>query len=303
MFNNYYIKKVSNEINYIDVGARGGVRTSLPKILWDEISYIAYEPDIKARQTIKNATDKVKCYPYGLAEKKSKRNFYLNKDAYTSSLYPANETLLKEYMPKHNKGRELKSLLEVDCETLDSTLSETPHLIKIDTQGAELEILKSAEANLRNFAPLVIAETWTAEVYRGAGPLWEIMHYMDSLGYQVFDISIAAAWGHDSEQKIKSFKQKIIGLDVLFVKKYSALCELRNSSFKDWHQLCGLLEVYGFRDYAWFIANNIKFDGRSEVMKTLEKNDKIDGYFFIKILKKILKRLFPGLIHRPRLHY
>lgn len=303
MLNNYILKNLTpNSVNYIDIGARGGIKDSLPPILWECVSIIGFEPDMKATNFLDQQPNS-KCYTCGLSNKNEVVDFYLNHNGPTSSLYPANYPYIEQYNKKNNTGRITKKVVKVDCKRLDNVLTEIPHLIKIDTQGSEFDILQGSENLLKKYAPVVITETWTKEVYRGARPAWSIMDYMDSLGYDLFDLNVAAAWGHETNGKIKNYKQKNVGLDFLFVKRIDAL-KKTDLVDVDWVILCSLLECYGFRDYAWYISDLIDFVSSKIIKEKLEYNDKLDFKISRKILRRICKIFkINNLIHKPRLHY
>jgi FkbM family methyltransferase len=303
MFNNYLLKTLNrNSINYIDVGARGGIEGSLPPILFEKVNVIGFEPGEKEFRDYEHEAHN-KCYSYGLSNKDQVLDFYLNHNVPTSSLYPSNYPYLDQYSKQYNIGRCTKSVLKVECKKLDNILTEIPHLIKIDTQGSEFDILEGAKTLLKKYAPVVIAEAWTKEVYLGAKPVWSIMDFMDSLGYDIFDFNVAAAWGHDTNSRISNYKQKNVGLDLLFVKKFEFL-QVTKLNDVEWINLCALLEAYGFRDYAWYLTENISFKSSKEIQLKLEENDRKEAFIIFKILKKICKILkFKKLIHIPRLHY
>ncbi len=75
-------------------------------------------------------------------------------------------------------------ILSVPVVSLDDYFS--PHdsvgLLKIDAEGAELEILKGAEALLRRCAPLLVFECENRHLTHG--DVGDVFAYLDSLGYQ-----------------------------------------------------------------------------------------------------------------------
>ena len=193
------------------------------------------------------------------------------------------------------------------CKKLDDVFNDkVPHLIKIDTQGSELDILKGSEQILRNYAPLVIAETWTKEIYSKAPCSWSIMKYMDSLGYTIFNYSIAHSDFYDTKNKINHCKANIGGFDFLFVKDFSSLKKSKLSS-DDYLILCSLMEFFSFRDYAYYIAKNIKFHKASDIIDKLEENGQLDRRFLVRIAKRFISLInrklhTQYLVHTPSLH-
>ena len=161
--------------------------------------------------------------------------------------------------------------------------------IKIDTQGAELDILRGAKQLLCDYAPLVTCETWCAEVYKDAPLMHEIIAYMDSLGYQVFDMEIAAAWRHGASSNKSNSKTKSIGYEVLFVKTKNI-----ESLYKDHEYFLKfilLLELYGYRDYAIYLLSNEEDAIFNDVKNKLIENQQKEMQFLSKIFNKIINAI------------
>lgn len=237
-------------VNYLDVGARGDVSEPWSLFTPGTIKVIGFEPDPKECERLSKKYPERKYYPNALWGEKTTRPFYLCDWVSTSSMYPPAEQSNKQYRPNHWTGRTPSKTMMVDCVPLDSVISseDAPDFIKIDTQGAELEILHGAEQLLQKGAPLVLTETWCTEVYKGSPLTHDIMSYMDSLGYQVFDINVAAAWQHKTKAlQDTRCKAKTIGFDLLFVKKMEFF---KSESVNQLLKFSALCELYGFRDYA-----------------------------------------------------
>lgn len=67
-----------------------------------------------------------------------------------------------------------------DFVTLDTLIAETagPHLIKIDVDGAELDVLRSGEQSLRKESSLLVVETHSAELER------DCIEFLEGLDYE-----------------------------------------------------------------------------------------------------------------------
>ncbi|MCZ4221795.1 FkbM family methyltransferase [Pedobacter rhodius] len=64
---------------------------------------------------------------------------------------------------------------------------ETADLIKLDTQGSELEILKGGEKVLQT-AQLVLVEVSLLQIYKGAPLVDEVINFMKDRGFVLYDI-------------------------------------------------------------------------------------------------------------------
>lgn len=262
-------------VNYLDVGARGDIAEPWSLFSPNKIKVIGFEPDPVECARLSKVYPERKYYPNALWSGQANRPFYLCEWSSTSSMYPPAESSNRQYRDKHWTGRVPVQTLYVDCVPLDSIVApeDAPDFIKIDTQGAELEILKGAVKLLENGNPLVLAETWCTEVYAGMPLTHDVMAFMYKLGYQVFDLNVAAAWQH----RILSLrdvhgKAKTIGFDLLFVKQ---LDKLKFENEGDLLKFAGLCELYGFRDYAMAVLENstLKSERKSEALEEMVQND------------------------------
>ena len=136
---------LKDPIILIDVGSTGGIEQHFKEI--EELLHvITFDPDPRAT-TIKTK-GKFENFKIGLWSKKDQKNLYLTKFPQASTIYKLNDKILSSFLnyPCHKKIGEEK--LEVD--SMENILSSTiyPHFIKVDAEGADLEILKGAERYL-----------------------------------------------------------------------------------------------------------------------------------------------------------
>jgi FkbM family methyltransferase len=80
----------------------------------------------------------------------------------------------------------IREVIDVDVITLDDAVSESPAfsrgLLKLDTQGNELRILKGATHALRHFSAIQL-EVGFQPLYEGAADFDEALHTLNDLGY------------------------------------------------------------------------------------------------------------------------
>lgn len=86
------------------------------------------------------------------------------------------------------QGKDSKSF-EVDLIRLDDTLNDLiPDMIKVDVEGAELDVLKGAEGLIKRFLPTLIVEISDLREKTQSESI-EIVEYIKSLGeYQIFKL-------------------------------------------------------------------------------------------------------------------
>jgi hypothetical protein len=97
---------------------------------------------------------------------------------------------------------------------LDSIIEDlhfsSPDFIKLDVQGYEIEVLKGANLALK-FSEFVLIEM-TLMPLNHEPIILEVMNYMDSFGFQLYDISSLMR---------KPYDKALYQIDGLFVKKVS----------------------------------------------------------------------------------
>ena len=99
-----------------------------------------------------NSSKGVKYYPYALGKSNEKRKLYITQHPMCSSLYKPNEDLIKLY--NNFEVAYLKEETEIDTISLDYFIDkhdvQNIDFIKIDVQGAELDIFKGGSNALKD---------------------------------------------------------------------------------------------------------------------------------------------------------
>ena len=85
---------------------------------------------------------------YALSDKNTNKKFYINKNSYTSSFNRIN----LNYKHTHEKDK-IKNSIQVKTITLDAYINlnqiKKIDILKIDTQGHELNVLKGSKKSLK----------------------------------------------------------------------------------------------------------------------------------------------------------
>jgi hypothetical protein len=168
-------------------------------------------------------------------------------------VHPPNQAVLERYRACHGDPRDTEAVIQVPCVSIDEAISElslTPDFLKIDTQGAEYEILQGARHTLESCLFGVITETWTTEVHAGQKLTGDILTLMHERGFSLFDLTVAAAWQRRSvDTRPVNGKGQVTGLDLLFLREpasFVATC----ASIARRVKAAAIAELYGFPDVA-----------------------------------------------------
>jgi FkbM family methyltransferase len=127
-----------------------------------------------------NAAKGVKYYPYALGKANEKRNLYITQHPMCSSLYKPNESLISLY--NNFEVAYLKNQTEVETISLDYFVDQNKigaiDFIKIDVQGAELDIFKGGKKTLENVLK-IICEVEFIPHYENQPLFGDVCNYLD----------------------------------------------------------------------------------------------------------------------------
>ena len=180
----------NEKIISLDVGAQGGFNSDkffpskyncfFKKILIEPINSEAEK--LESKKLVINK---------GLWSKKEKKNLnILDNRLGSSSMYEPDEELfdLHDLKKKDYENYKVTSFVEIECDTLTNQLKELEinklDYLKIDTQGAELEILKG----IGEYRPLLIkTEAHFFSMYKNV-PNWnKLVSFLYELNYTLID--------------------------------------------------------------------------------------------------------------------
>ena len=180
----------NSKLSALDVGAQGGFNSDnfFPNKYNHFFENILIEP-------IKAEADKLKNTKFvinkGLWSKKENKKLYiLDNRLGSSSMYIPNEESfdLHNINKKDFEDYKVTRTIEIECDTLSNQLSElninSLDYLKIDTQGAELEILKG----IGNYRPLLIKiEAHFFSMYKNVPSWHELVNYLYNMDYILID--------------------------------------------------------------------------------------------------------------------
>lgn len=115
------------------------------------------------------------------------RAFHVSRSNDSSSLLDVSERGTAAF-----PGTEQAALIEVETVRLDAALAGAellrPTLLKIDVQGAELEVLRGTQALLPSIDALFV-ECSFVELYAGQALIGDVAHYLVEAGFQLTGLS------------------------------------------------------------------------------------------------------------------
>lgn len=176
-------KMDTSEIKLIyDIGCLNGVDSFLLSELFDS-KVIGFEglPDNHKKHLLGKNTDKVKFYNMIIRNYDGKTKFFHKEKNGIHGIFEQNLSKTKDI------------LVDLDCKRIDTFINENnlsvPDLVKIDVEGATLEVLESFGSLLEEIKVLQV-ETEEVEYFSGQTLEPEVLEYLYNKGfYSIFKSS------------------------------------------------------------------------------------------------------------------
>jgi FkbM family methyltransferase len=196
MFNS--LKLVNwNPKTILDIGGYKGTWTKDAQIEYPYASFTIIEPNHHVE--LNNVQSKIY---YELLSSEVKEVVWYSNLSTGDSMYKENT---KHYTNISGTNR--------NTTTLDILFPyEQFDLIKIDCQGAELDILRGGETMLKNTEVVLLECSFACEYNKGAPTFVDYITYMNSIGFSVLDIT-----------ELHKANNILIQVDILFLRKTSQL--------------------------------------------------------------------------------
>ena len=263
-YSNLVSKLLLNEkIVALDVGAQGGFNENIfPKKYNDFFSPIMVEP-------IKDEADKLKKENYKVISKGLwsnncvKKLYIMEKRLGSSSLYKPNKDAyaLYDLKKKNYPSFEVSNEIDIECTTIKESLNNLNikklDFLKIDTQGAEIEILKG----LGNYLPLLLKiEVQIVPMYENIPDWSELINHLYKLNYMTCE------WEEIGNHATHS----PVEMDMLFIPNYlnhagKELIMSRKNKF------ISLMLIFGQIKLLQIISTKLNFSETLEIEKLKDK--------------------------------
>ena len=208
-----------------------------------------------------SARDGVKYYPHALGEFNESKELYITNHPMCSSLYKPNENLISLY---HNfEAAYLKSKTTIETITLDNFLEANNigplDFIKIDVQGAELDIFRGGKKALKDVLKIV-CEVEFIHHYENQPLFGDVCKFLN--GYDLMFNKFLGMAGRSLRPIVfnsdKNFASQHIWSDAIFIKHIQKISKL---SDKKLLKLSLLAAVYESLDLTHYCLS--RFDERN----------------------------------------
>jgi FkbM family methyltransferase len=193
---------------WIDVGAHHGERTLGYARRNPGLQVYAFEPNLCAAAKLIGRAPNYVVIPMAIAEKNGCADFYVNDFDSASSLLPLNDEGVRSW--KAASVLRVNSITTVPTVRLDTFMNAVGirkvDFLKIDAQGADLSVIRSAGSRLRDVSK-IMAEVWIAPttLYAGAPTKEQVVSYLKESG---FDLEGAETQSEGHEENLTFVKRQ-----------------------------------------------------------------------------------------------
>jgi FkbM family methyltransferase len=237
-----------HRIVLMDVGARGDAPPELESMA-EHVLWVGFEADPEECARL-NATGAGRFFPNLVAGEEGPLTLNLYENAAQSSVLTVNERFARLWLGDMPLDRTFTS----DAITLDSFLAEhedlRPDMLKIDTQGTELDILHGTEKSLESIG-LVEVEVEFLEHYDGQPLFGDVSRFMLDHGYELLYLS--RVFASRTQLYTGPSRGQLLYGDALFGKREDAVAALDTVQLTKY---CILLCQFGHIDVAWQIMQD-----------------------------------------------
>ncbi len=215
----------------------------------------------------------VKYYPYALGKANERRKFYITQHPMCCSLYKPNEELIKLY--NNFEVAYLKEETEIDTISLDYFIDKHKigniDFIKLDVQGAELDIFQGAPKTLQNVLKIVCEVEFIAH-YENQPLFGDVCNYLNkyNLMFNKFLGLAGRALKPISLNNNPNLPSQHIWTDAVFIHHIQ---KIQNLNDEQLIKLSLLACVYNTLDLAFFCLS--EYDKRHSTSLAKEWMDKV----------------------------
>ena len=266
-------------IVFIDIGARWGGQRPWNNFPGDCLVYYGFDADAEEcnRLNSANKNASVKYLPAALSDGEAVADLHLTVEEGCSSLYEPNYKVLDRYFLKENWR--VKKKIKLQTTTLSNIFREhsiKPDFIKIDTQGAELNILRGAADFLDSALGLEL-EVEFQEMYVGQPLFSDVDSFVRGKGFELFDLN--RYWANNSALKKDALNRgQIVFGDAVYFRSRDSFYALEMSPEQRKEKLLKMVlifSLYGFfdsaADYISHKSSPFSVDERAVLVKALSK--------------------------------
>jgi FkbM family methyltransferase len=268
-----------DKFSIVDIGARGHNLDGL-QALENRLKYFGFEADqkecVELNKKANNYKGDFRYFPIALSGNEGRRKFYITNDEACSSLITPS-TKVTQYLNLNDKLR-IEKEIELETTTLDlwqqKEVIPRVDYIKIDVQGAELEILNAGKGLLANCLA-VYTEVEFVEVYSDQSLFNDLDRFMTENDFFLYDILKIKSKRKSVSAFFKSRGQLVWGDAIYFKKIELLIVDDEKKNYEILIKQIILTEYFHVIDYGVFLIDKFIDDGTIGDVKLINQLKKI----------------------------
>lgn len=251
----------------VDIGAREALLKPWTE-LGDCVRIYGFEPDegechkLNSAQSHLPAPRRAEFFPVAIGKADEPRTFYITRDPNCSSLLEPNPKSAEGFF--FHESMEVVRRATVNTITLDLWASNNAikcvDFLKIDVQGAELEILLACPKVVDNVLGLQL-EAEFISLYQGQPLFDDVNTWAREAGFILFDLPGVSCTRQNIVGDLKS-RGQLIFADAFYLRDVDALLRLPESAAVNPAQLfklAAIADLLGWPDYALYVLKKMSF--------------------------------------------
>ena len=243
----------------IDVGAQGGINRRR-RAKFRNLTVIGFEPDEREFTKLKNI-ERHRWLQVALYGSEGVFDLNVTRHSSNTSLFEPNLELIQTLNVPLSDFDILRKV-PLRYRTLDGLCQEhnlVPHVIKLDTQGTEIDILRGGERCLRRSIFAVEAEVEFLPFYKNQALFTDVHNFMSGLGFQLMDyLNPVRIRGRDYGCG-RGTPSHLLSADALYFKSPSCMVEdLRTTDPACLTAAVAICAAYDYDDYAQELCHRVR---------------------------------------------
>ncbi|MBF0347564.1 MAG: FkbM family methyltransferase [Magnetococcales bacterium] len=254
----YFRSILPRNLIFVDVGARGGIKTIPWLNILPLIDVISFEPEPnEAARMLKAKRNNDQIFATALYRDAREVHLYVTRSPGSSSLYEPNYEFLESFPDKERFDIVAQERVKTDTldHLYDQKLIKDADFIKLDVQGAELDILKGGtRLSCENILGIEL-EVEFQPLYKGQPLFSDVDPVIRDMGFDLQDIQVSY-WKRNAGVGIGPVKGQAIFGDALYFRSPRGVMEMiakrpREQGAEKILMACLFSVSYGYFDYSF----------------------------------------------------
>ena len=250
-----------NPISMVDIGASGGIHSRWKKFT-PNLKSVLFEPDPREFESLRSMNEQqMIVLNSGVSDVCGEIDFNLCRKQQVSSIYKPNFDVLDKF--PNSERFEVVRTIKITVDTLDRLLTQNDitdvDVIKIDTEGHELPILKGSTNTLQNVIALEL-EVGFLPIRQNQPVFSELDAFVTSAGFELFDLK-RYFWKRKCDQQNGRGKGQIVFGEALYFRNPEIVCSLEGITAAKIVRAIFVYMSYGYFDLAEILCGSAKGTG------------------------------------------